>query len=146
MRESIGGAWLFSIVITFIALFSIFLTFAIKYSLAFKYKNQILDIIERDEGWVGSERITDWENVDSAVLDVDNSTEAKAFRLSQSLNYDSSSVANIERDKIESLNHENEDVKPGGYCITKFCSATGNKNQNTYYKVTTFISIPFPFI
>ena len=50
MRESIGGAWIFSIVITFIVLFSSYLAISINYSKAFKVKNSIVNMIEQNEG------------------------------------------------------------------------------------------------
>ena len=40
MRESIGGAWLFGIVIVFITLFASFLTYSISYTKAFNTKNK----------------------------------------------------------------------------------------------------------
>ena len=45
MRESIGGTWLISIVITFIALFAAFLAYAISYTKAFNAKNYIINLI-----------------------------------------------------------------------------------------------------
>ena len=51
MRESIGGAWLFGIVIVFIALFSAFLTYSVSYTKAFNAKNEIINIIEENEGF-----------------------------------------------------------------------------------------------
>ena len=51
MRESIGGLWLFSIVITFIVLFVSFLAYSISYTRAFKVKNEIINYIERAEGF-----------------------------------------------------------------------------------------------
>ena len=50
MRESIGGAWILGIVITFIVLFSSFLAVSINYAKAFKVKNNIVDLIEKNEG------------------------------------------------------------------------------------------------
>ena len=46
MRESIGGAWLFGIVIVFIFLFAAFLTYSISYTKAFNIKNEIINYIE----------------------------------------------------------------------------------------------------
>ena len=50
MREAIGGTWIFSIVIVFIILFSSFLAISVNYSSAFRVKNDIVGIIERNEG------------------------------------------------------------------------------------------------
>lgn len=77
MRESIGGTWLFGIVITFIALFSAFLSYAISYTKAFNLKSEILNMIERSEGWTSTE-ITDLNNVTQEELDLDESVEGRA--------------------------------------------------------------------
>lgn len=50
MRESIGGAWIFQLVIIFILLFTGFLCVAINYNKAFKVKNEVIDYVEREEG------------------------------------------------------------------------------------------------
>jgi hypothetical protein len=51
MRESIGGTWIFSLVIIFIVLFTGYLAVSINYSRAFKVKNSIIEIIEKNEGF-----------------------------------------------------------------------------------------------
>lgn len=50
MRESIGGAWLVGIVITFVVLFTSYLALSVNYSKAFKVKNEIISLIEENEG------------------------------------------------------------------------------------------------
>lgn len=66
MRESIGGLWLFSIVITFIVLFVSFLAYSISYTRAFKVKNEIINYIERAEGFTTTEG--DIRNISSDEL------------------------------------------------------------------------------
>ena len=51
MRESIGGTWLTGIVITFLALFAGFLAYSISYTKAFRVKDNIIQIIEQNEGF-----------------------------------------------------------------------------------------------
>lgn len=50
MRESIGGAWLVGIVMVFIVLFTSYLALTVNYSKAFKVKNEIISLIEENEG------------------------------------------------------------------------------------------------
>ena len=50
MRESIGGAWITGLVITFMMLFVAYLTVMINYSTTFKNKNEVVSIIEKYEG------------------------------------------------------------------------------------------------
>ena len=51
MRETVGNTWLYSLVLTFILLFSAFLSIAINYSRVFKVKNEMLSILEKYEGY-----------------------------------------------------------------------------------------------
>ncbi len=51
MREAIGGTWLFNIVVLFVMLFTGYLCLAINYSRAYNVKNEIVDIIERENGY-----------------------------------------------------------------------------------------------
>lgn len=62
MRESIGGSWLFTIVIVFLLLFTGYICLAINYSRAYKVKNEVVDIIERDKGLkdISIEEISDY--------------------------------------------------------------------------------------
>ncbi len=50
MRESIGGAWIYGLVIGFVILFTSFLAIAINYTKVFRVKNEITSIIEKQEG------------------------------------------------------------------------------------------------
>ena len=50
MKEAIGGAWLFQIVIVMVLLFSGFLAISLNYSKAFKVKNGVINIIQRQNG------------------------------------------------------------------------------------------------
>lgn len=50
MRESVGGTWLFGVVITFVIIFTSFLAIAISYTRAFQTKNEILLMIEKKRG------------------------------------------------------------------------------------------------
>lgn len=50
MRESVGGAWIYGLVIGFVILFTSFLAVAINYTKVFKVKNEVTSIIEKQEG------------------------------------------------------------------------------------------------
>lgn len=165
MRESIGGTWLFGIVITFIALFSAFLSYAISYTKAFNLKSEILNLIERSEGWTLSKNKDDLENVGLDVLAEDNSVQAQAFYLVKSMGYNYTAVANLNcstQDGHESYaDGDGHNIELGGFCVSKFCPALegtydpatgkfipyeGSTSTKTYYKVTTFISVKIPVV
>lgn len=162
MRESIGGTWLISIVITFIALFAAFLAYAISYTKAFNVKNHIINLIERSEGWTASsdsddayihmsrEDLKDYSDANGSGS---NSVELEAFRYIKELGY------NVEA--LDSLNcgsapgHHDHSAyyghMHGGYCVTMYCPdktggngvAVEGTDSKVYYKVTTFITLEF---
>lgn len=51
MREAMGGALLIKLVMFFIVIYVCFLAVAINYSITFRVKNQIINIIESYEGY-----------------------------------------------------------------------------------------------
>ncbi len=57
MKESIGGTWIFVLVITFLALFTTFVSVSTNYSRCYKIKDEILISLERGHG-INSESIT----------------------------------------------------------------------------------------
>ena len=50
MKNSITNMWLLSLVVIFIFIFSAYLAITVNYSMAFKIKNEVLDIIEKRKG------------------------------------------------------------------------------------------------
>lgn len=56
MRESIGTAWIYGLVLTFVLLFTMFLTLIINYSGVFMYKNDVVEIMEKYEGYTETSR------------------------------------------------------------------------------------------
>ena len=55
MRDSIGGALLFWIVLILLSVFIVFIAFIIKYAHIYKIKNSIVNYVERNEGVVSKE-------------------------------------------------------------------------------------------
>ncbi len=155
MRESIGGAWLFGVVIVFIALFSAFLAYSISYTRAFNVKNEIINYIERNEGYeLFSDAGTDANGI--SCTDLDN---CKVEDLQKSSNVEANIFAMIKRagynypvvvDGIDcaAFQHKQHTPQHGGYCITKYCKSNSETDQQyyVYYRVTTFIAIKLPIV
>ncbi len=142
MRESIGGAWLFGIVIVFIFFFSGFLAYSISYTKAFNVKNNIITYIEQYEGYSTSEE-RDLLSLDDESLG--KSVEGMAFRLIKNTGYNYSGTKGIECEGTQdgSTNY----VKTGGYCVVKYCpNGPDADNSNVHYKITTFIALKLPII
>lgn len=134
MRESIGGAWLFGIVVTFIVLFSSFLAYSVSYTKAFNVKNMIIDYIETSEGYTSYTASSDIYN---ANLSNDPTVEGKSFNLIKNVGYNYSLTQNIVCEKGYN--------KPGGYCLVKVCP-DGSSVSNVHYKVTTYIALEIPIV
>ena len=167
MRESIGGTWLFGIVITFIALFSSFLAYSISYTRAFNMKSEILNIIERDEGYYVSSSdvlsMTEEQLIAASNNNAeDRNTEAKIFYFIKKYGYNYTSAMNIPCSKVghPDVVGSVETMKDGGYCLTRICplleedknvtngtsSIIPGTDAKSYYKVTTFIAVTIPVI
>jgi hypothetical protein len=137
MRESIGGAWLFTIVIVFIFFFAGFLAYSISYTKAFNVKNQIINYIEQNEGYSAG-------GSDLAAMsdeDLSETVEGKAYKFIRATGYNYSGAQGIQCEGTN--NYTNE----GGYCIVKYCPmGSSMPNSNTHYKVTTYIALKLPVI
>ena len=114
------------IVLVFIVLFSGYLAISINYSKAFKVKNEIITIIEKNEGFTtktGSQ--------------TDNSTEKQIDSYLEKIGYQTATTLNCPED----IYGEGTTARTGGYCIKRIETTQGN-----YYKVTTFVKIELPLI
>ncbi len=135
MKDAMGGTWLTGLVIIFIALFAGFLTYSISYTKAFRTKNEIINIIEKNEGFTMSSNSSRLHDLNTEALKQETSTEGMAFSYIKSLgyNYDAAEQAGCRGDGT---------MQNGGYCLKKFCPSDGK----IYYKVTTFIALTIPVL
>ena len=69
MKESIGGTWLLGLVVVFIVLFASFIAVAINYTKAFRVKNEIINIIERDEGFITEKDANGGQTTEEKISD-----------------------------------------------------------------------------
>lgn len=128
MREAIGGTWIFSIVIVFIVLFTSYLALSVNYSKAFRVKNGVISLIEKNEG-IKPDLISKYLNGEGyAVYGVCNEETAGE-------GYDRSTSSTTDRFR---------------YCIKKVIIYDNNETENTldknYYKVTVFFRIDLPIL
>lgn len=146
MRESIGGTWLTGIVITFLALFAGFLAYSISYTKAFRVKDNIIQIIEQNEGFTTAANTKQHmlENVTNASeedLILNGSAEAEIFNFIQKIGYNY--ATNISCDNGD---YDDEfGTSKYGYCLEKHCTNSANVDK-VYYKVTTYISLQIPVV
>lgn len=131
MRDAIGGSFMIKLIIVFLVLYIIFVAVALNYAKAFRVKNKVLDIIEQNEG----------------IKDFDNASDTAITQISTYMNNVSYKINKDTADKkCKETFGNGDDVFVGkeGYCIIE---VRGNNDINAdYYKVTTFVTIDFPFL
>lgn len=140
MKDAIGGTWIMGIFIVFIVLFAAFMAYSISYTKAFRVKNEIINIIERNEGFSESSRKSDLKNYNYDFKQ-DDSVESKVFEYIKAAGYDyeTSETVNCMSVRGEDLGS----MMTGGYCLKKVCPSSGD-SEKVYYKVTTFIALSIP--
>lgn len=140
MRESIGGAWLFGVVIVFIFLFTGFLAYSISYTKAFNVKNEVINYIEHSEGY--SKPLSDVETL--SYDERETTVQGKVYNLIYATGYDFEGNQGKTCPEPKTENWK-------GVCVTKYCP-TGTRGEATHntayvhYKVTTFIRFGLPFL
>ena len=133
MKEAIGGAWLYGLVITFIVLFTGYLALSVNYSKAFKVKNKIITIIEQNEGLT-----------DAAQADIVKYLNDVGYFVYGPCGRDS---ALDEQGYTDKRGYEGQGLNNNNY---KNCVATRNVEndmlQRKYYKVTVFFKFDLPVL
>ena len=123
MREAIGGALLIKLVMFFIVLYVCFLSIAINYSITFRVKNQIINLIEAYEGYDTAK-----EYVDSYIADIGY------YR------------ANVGTFNLDEQSNSIDTTCSDGYCIEEIDVERDGVSVGKYYRVTTYVTFSFPII
>ena len=141
MRESIGGAWLMGLVITFILFFVAFLSITSNYTKAFRIKNEMLDFIEREEGMTTSRS----NNLGMGAMPLINNY----LFLS---GYGGQGKCDEGWYGVTSLSTEilaYEERQPGKnyyYCFRKEAGFDENNPNRSFYEVNVFFRLDIPVI
>ena len=117
MRDAFGGAFFIKLMLIFFVVYISFIAVALNYAKAFRIKNTIVNFIEEHEGY------------DTPVQDLVENYVADMGYYVSSVGPDSSTKYG-------------QGCTGRGYCVTNMYS---DELRGTYYKVTTFIEITFPF-
>lgn len=130
MRESFGGAFMIKLILIFIVVYISFMAVAINYAKAFRVKNNVINLLEQNQFKLGDE-----------ITFIDKYLDSVPYNF-----YDNRSVQdNCNNVTFGSTDNEKKTVLTlNGACIVKM----GDEDENSrdyYYKVTTYISIEFPF-
>ncbi len=123
MRESIGGTWIFSIVIVFIVLFTGYLAISVNYSKAFKVKNGIIEEIEENEG-----------HNDSAEETIEKYLTSNGYFVYGTCASDETGYI---RQNVQSNKYK--------YCVKKIVNNSGTIPSSRYY-VRVFFKLDLPML
>lgn len=133
MKEAIGGAMTINIILIFMLIVNAYLAFSVNYTKAFRIKNNIVSIIEKNEG------LTDQAQKQIYTTMVENGYNvAKDY------------VTRCGSNGLDGYRAMYNDA--GGYCVkVTVVDNTGGTNMNNtyvgaYYSVVSFINIDIPVL
>lgn len=134
MRESVGGAWILGIVITFMAIFIAFISISINYSTAYKLKTAMVTVIEQYDGF-------------------NHSTIEELQRLMDGYGYIQKGTCRSEENKNvfgvlsgDYTPNENPTTKQS-YCIRReYKRGTNNGEDKYYYTIEVFFGFNLPVL
>lgn len=109
MREAIGGTLLIKLVMFFVVIYVCFLGVAVNYSITFRVKNQIINLIESYEGYENAK-----SHIEAYIADV---------------GYYKTTVVDVSLDDAECVN---------GYCIESIDAVRGTYYRVTTYVTFDF--------
>ncbi len=135
MREAIGGTWITQLVIVFMLIFVAFLALSLNYTKAFKVRNQLMTIIEQQEG------VTD--KSDGSIAIMNNYLKGNGYAVMRPCALDSYGVSNLNSPTIELVTN---DKKKYYYCISKIKAPSSNNAGKVYYKVNIFFHFNLPVL
>ena len=127
VKESFGGAFMLKMVLVFIVIYVSFMAVAVNYAKAFRVKNNVINILEQSQFVISTD---DFNEIDEYLNKVPYNLNGNS-----SVKNDCSNIGfdNKNSSKTKGLTQN-------GVCITKV-----GTNTDFYYRVTTYISIEFPF-
>ncbi len=127
MRDAIGGAMTIQIILFFLVVINAYLAFSVNYTKAFRIKNNIVAILEQQEGFTtGGPEAAD-ARIEKIMLDTGYSVGKDVI------------------DKCGTTDNEYVAIhnKAGGFCL----KLTKNSSDGSgYYSVKTYININVPIL
>lgn len=128
MKDAIGNAYLFNMVIIFIGAFSLLLVGSAAYSKAFKVKDSVIDIIDQYDG-----------DINAAVVKTDEYMAGIGYRLAPQ---DCSSTIEINGQTNNSITTAPL-VSDSSY---DYCVYRVQFDSDCYYRVITYMRLELPVI
>ena len=134
MRQAIGTTWLMQLVIVFTLIMVAFITLTINYTKAFKLKNEVISMIERNEGFN--------ETQNGTVTLINNYLMYNGYSVTGSCNSDEYGMI--------SLNDVKSELGVSGqkyyYCIQKIKRSSPTFTDRVKYKIRIFYHFNLPIL
>ena len=140
MRQTIGATWVFQLVIIFTLIFAAYIALTINYSKSFRVKNEVLSLIEKNEGFT-----------DNGVKLISNyltqngyKTMGGCHQLKDAVVYGAKSI-DPNTDPAAAI----EEAQPGKqyyYCFTKYTDYHSYFKTRAYYKINLFFHFNLPVL
>ena len=134
MRETIGSTWIFQLVIVFILLFASYLALTINYSKSFKVKNEVISIIERNEGLT-----------DNGIKLVGSYLTGSSYNTIGHCPAGWIGAKNLEG-AVTSLEYVSDTNTNYYYCIDKITGYHSVYPNRSYYKLRLFFKFDLPVL
>ena len=140
MRHTISGSWIFLLVILFTLIFSAYIALTINYSKSFKVKNEVLSLIERNEGFT-----------ENGVMLINNYLSQSGYKTVGSCHIQSESIVYGAKtiDPNATIATVFEVAEPGKqyyYCFTKYTNYHSYFQTRGYYKINLFFHFDIPVL
>ena len=131
MKDAIGGTFSLQIILFFLVVINAYLAFSVNYTKAFRIKNNIIAIIEQQEGYTVS-----------SAIGGEESAETRIFNLMKSANY-TINKSDLKCNKMgNGYKTIYDDIEKAGFCLKLHKNADGSG----YYTVVTQVNIDIPIV
>lgn len=140
MKEAIGGTWLFNIVIFFVVLFTGYLCLSINHTKAFNVKDDIVKIIERNNGFDSLTNVS--TNNDKEIINnIVASLQEFGYRNTSKCPNDNPTYT------YQGFDREGNKVNSGNnaaFCIREIEARSSEFDKAVYYQVVVFYQLDLP--
>ena len=134
MRQAIGTTWLMQLVIIFMLIFVAFLALTINFTKAFKIKNELITMIEKNEGLSTGE--------DGTISLINNYLSHNGYMVTGKCDASEYGVYSLNSDSLEMSDTSKEYY----YCIKKTSYYTQAYPDRAKYTIRIFFHFSLPVI
>lgn len=139
MRQTIGGTWIFQLVLIFTLIFASYIALTINYSKSFRVKNEVLSLIEKNQGFT-----------ESGIKLINNYLSQSGYRTMGSCKLQNDvvvfGVTSLDANSASSNVERAQGGKKYYYCFSKYTNYHTYFTTRAYYKVTLFFRFDIPVL